>query len=184
MTVKTAVPKPKASTKTSEGKKKPATKANHPPTAEMVNAALAALKDKKGSSLQAIKKYIAGIYLIDAEKQAIYIRKYLKSAVEKKTIVQTKGVGAAGRFKLGGKSDGVQISAASKKSTAKTTADEKPVKEGASKKAAKKPVAKKTPTKQPSTSKVTKEAKSKKTAKTASKPVKKAAVSKGKSARK
>ncbi|XP_033226376.1 histone H1A, sperm-like [Belonocnema kinseyi] len=74
--------------------------AAHPPASEMVLAAVAALKEKKGSSLQAIKKYIVATYKIDAEKQAIFIRKYLKSAVASCSLVQTKGSGAAGSFKL------------------------------------------------------------------------------------
>ena len=39
--------------------KKPAKKAEHPPSAVMVLAAVKALKESKGSSLAAIKKYIA-----------------------------------------------------------------------------------------------------------------------------
>lgn len=72
----------------------------HPPTGEMVNAAIAALKECNGSSLQAIKKYIAGTYKLDANKSATYIKKYLKFAVEKGTLNQAKSSGAAGSFKL------------------------------------------------------------------------------------
>ncbi|GBP89451.1 Histone H1B [Eumeta japonica] len=46
---------------------------------------------RSGSSLQAIKKYIAAQYKVDAEKHAPFIRKYLKSAVESGTLIQTKG---------------------------------------------------------------------------------------------
>lgn len=88
--------------------KKPATKAKkaarskptHPRTADMVNAAIKSLKDRSGSSLQAIKKYINTTYKIDAEKQAPFIKKYIKAAVESGGLVQTKGKGAAGSFKL------------------------------------------------------------------------------------
>ncbi|CAI6364976.1 unnamed protein product [Macrosiphum euphorbiae] len=45
-----------------------------------------AIKEKKGSSLPAIKKYLAA-------KLASFIRKFLKAAV-------TNGTGASGRFKL------------------------------------------------------------------------------------
>ena len=44
--------------------KKPAKKAEHPPSGVMVLAAVKALKDKKGSSLPAIKKYIAANYKV------------------------------------------------------------------------------------------------------------------------
>ncbi|GBP94785.1 Histone H1B [Eumeta japonica] len=58
---------------------------------EMVNNAIRELKERSGSSLQAIKKYIAAQYKVDAEKHAPFIRKYLKSAVESGTLIQTKG---------------------------------------------------------------------------------------------
>ena len=95
-----------------------AAKPSHPPVAEMVNEALATLKDRKGSSLHAIKKYISATYILDAEKLAPYIRKYLKNAVTNETIVQTRGTGASGSFKLAGKPVGVK--------TAKHSAVEKP----------------------------------------------------------
>lgn len=72
----------------------------HPPASEMVVAAITALNERKGSSLQAIKKYIAGHYVCDVDRQATFIRKFIKSAVEKNTLVRTKGVGASGSFKL------------------------------------------------------------------------------------
>lgn len=75
-------------------------KSSHPPTSEMVNAAIKELKDRKGSSLQAIKKYIASTYKVDGEKLAPFIKRYLKSAVTSGAVVQTKGKGASGSFKL------------------------------------------------------------------------------------
>ncbi|XP_051168314.1 histone H1C-like [Leptopilina boulardi] len=91
-----ATPKKAAAAKA----KKPRAKASHPPASEMVNAAIASLKERGGSSLQAIKKYIAATYKVDVEKQAPFIRKYLKAAVANKALIQTKGKGAAGSFKL------------------------------------------------------------------------------------
>ncbi|KAG7201192.1 hypothetical protein KM043_003980 [Ampulex compressa] len=75
-------------------------KSAHPPTSEMVNAAIKELKERKGSSLQAIKKYMAATYKIDGEKFAPFIRRYLKAAVASGAVVQTKGKGASGSFKL------------------------------------------------------------------------------------
>ena len=72
----------------------------HPPVAEMVTAAIAALKDRKGSSLAAIKKYVAGNYKVDVDRIAPFIRRFLKAAVEKAALTQTKASGAAGSFKL------------------------------------------------------------------------------------
>ncbi|XP_057330128.1 histone H1-like [Microplitis mediator] len=80
--------------------KKIRSKPTHPRTADMVNAAIKSLKERSGSSLQAIKKYVTATYKIDAEKQAPFIKKYIKAAVESGGLVQTKGKGAAGSFKL------------------------------------------------------------------------------------
>lgn len=80
--------------------KKPRVKPTHPPTSDMVNNAIKSLKERGGSSLQAIKKYLSSNYKIDAEKLAPFIKKYLKSAVSAGTLIQTKGKGASGSFKL------------------------------------------------------------------------------------
>ena len=50
--------------------KKPKAKPSHPPTSEMVNTAIKTLKERGGSSLQAIKKYIAANYKVDVDKLA------------------------------------------------------------------------------------------------------------------
>lgn len=86
--------------KSAAGAKKPRTQPSHPPTADMVKAAIKNLKERGGSSLQAIKKYISATYKVDAEKMAPFIKKYLKSAVTAGALVQTKGKGASGSFKL------------------------------------------------------------------------------------
>ena len=80
--------------------KKPKAKPSHPPTSEMVNTAIKTLKERGGSSLQAIKKYIAANYKVDVDKLAPFIKKYLKSAVTAGALIQTKGKGASGSFKL------------------------------------------------------------------------------------
>ncbi|XP_063990084.1 histone H1A, sperm-like [Diachasmimorpha longicaudata] len=93
-----------ASKKTS---KEPAVK-THPTTAKMVNSAIKTLANRKGSSLVAIKKYIAENYDVDSEKLAPFIKKYLRAAVESETIIQTKGRGAVGSFKLSKNSNQVK----------------------------------------------------------------------------
>ncbi|CAK9799968.1 Histone H1.1 [Anthophora plagiata] len=93
----TTTPSKKAAKSKSKSQR---SKASHPPTSEMVNAAIKELKDRKGSSLQAIKKYIATTYKVDGEKFAPFIKRYLKTAVTSGTVVQTKGKGASGSFKL------------------------------------------------------------------------------------
>lgn len=80
--------------------KKPKSKATHPPTSEMVTNAIKALKERGGSSLPAIKKYLAGNYKVDVDRLAPFIKKYLRSAVTSGVLIQTKGKGAAGSFKM------------------------------------------------------------------------------------
>jgi histone H1/5 len=110
--------------------KKPRTAPNHPKTSDMVNAAITNLKERGGSSLQAIKKYVGATYKVDVEKLSPFIKKYLKSAVSNGKLVQTKGKGASGSFKL-------NAGKAEKKVAKKKVAAKKP-------KSATKPAAKKT----------------------------------------
>ena len=140
-----------ASPKKAVKAKKPAAKPTHPPVAAMVNAAIAALKDRKGSSLPAIKKYVAATYKVDVVKLAPFIRRYLKKAVEDGKLSQVKGSGASGSFKL-----------------AKAAKEEKKPK-----KVVKKPAAKKSPkkaAKKPAAKKAAKKAKTPKKEKKAKKP--------------
>ncbi|CAH2084220.1 unnamed protein product [Euphydryas editha] len=74
-------------------------------TKEMIHQALVDLKSRKGTSLQAIKKYIEDKYKVDVEKINYLIKKNIKQSVELGTIVQVKGVGASGSFKLGAGKD-------------------------------------------------------------------------------
>src|SRR5713101_3379159 len=82
--------------------KKPKTAPSHPKVSEMVTAAIKTLKERSGSSTQAIKKYIAANYKVDIDRLAPFIKKYLKSAVESGALTQTKGVGASGSFRIAG----------------------------------------------------------------------------------
>lgn len=143
--------------------KKPKAKPSHPPTSEMVTTAIKTLKERGGSSLQAIKKYIAANYKVDVEKLAPFIKKFLKSAVTSGALIQTKGKGANGSFKL---------------SAAKKAEKPKKVKKVV-KKAVKKPAAKKTPKKKAvKKPKVAKKEKKAKTPKKPKKPAPKKAVKK------
>merc|ERR1712062_955849 len=87
--------KPKKATKTT---KKADTASAHPPSSTMVVKAIEDLKEKKGSSLAAIKKYIGANYKVDLNQMNVFIRKALKSGIEKKTLVASSGM--SGRFKL------------------------------------------------------------------------------------
>ena len=120
-------------TKKEKKVKNPRSKPSHPPTSDMVNNAIKGLKERGGSSLQAIKKYVAANYKVGAERVAPFIKKYLKSAVASGVLVQTKGKGASGSFKLaaaaaaGGASGAgkTAVSAAEKKKKKTAAAAEK-----------------------------------------------------------
>ena len=114
-----------------ESKKKAAP--THPPCIEMIVAAISNMKDKKGSSVQSIKKYIAANYNVDIEKLAPHIKKAFVSGVASGKLVQTKGKGAAGSFKLNAAA--VDAKAKKAKEAAKKKAQKE--KEAAKKKAQK-----------------------------------------------
>uniref|UniRef100_A0A8C0TU60 H15 domain-containing protein n=1 Tax=Canis lupus familiaris TaxID=9615 RepID=A0A8C0TU60_CANLF len=82
--------------------KKPAgarRKASGPPVSELITKAVAASKERSGVSLAALKKALAAAGY-DVEKNNSRIKLGLKSLVSKGTLVQTKGTGASGSFKL------------------------------------------------------------------------------------
>ena len=74
--------------------------ASHPPTSVMVKEAIESLKEKKGSSLISIKKYLATNYKMDLAKHGHFIKKALAAGVRNNTIRKVKGKGASGSFKL------------------------------------------------------------------------------------
>ena len=120
-----ATPSKKAKAPKSAAPPKPRVKPNHPPTAEMVNSAIQSLKERNGSSLQAIKKYLSSNYKIDADKLGPFIKKYLKSSVTNGNLLQTKGKGASGSFKLAAVAK-PKKSAGDVKKSIKSAAVEKP----------------------------------------------------------
>jgi histone H1/5 len=138
----------KVAKKPATGKPRVKKVSTHPPVAEMVIAAITALKERGGSSLQAIKKYLAANYKVEPEKLAQFIKKFIKAAVINGTLVQVKGKGASGSFKL------AKAAGEKKKTTKKVTTAAKPkakkpaaakpkAKSAAPKAVAKKPAAKK-----------------------------------------
>merc|ERR1711931_236824 len=148
--------------------KKPAAKPTHPKYSEMIATAVAALKERTGSSRQAILKYIIAHNKVGDEKTAaVHLKLALKRGVASGALKQVKGVGASGSFKL----------VKAEKPAAK------PKKAAAKKTVAKKPAAKKTATKKPSPKKaakkvVKKAAKKPAAKKAAKKPVAKKAAKK------
>merc|ERR1712079_228572 len=100
--------------------------------------AVKAMKDRTGSSRQAIAKYICANYKVDAAKAGVPLRLALKKGVAAGTLKMGGAAGkkGAGCFKIGEKAK------VEKKKKAKKPA-KKAAKKPAAKKAAKKPAAKK-----------------------------------------
>ena len=144
--------------KTVSAAKKSKAPATHPPVSEMVLAAVKSLKERNGSSAQAIKKYIAVNYKVEVDRLQPFIKKYLKSAVTSGALTQTKGKGANGSFKL----------------TANQTKDKKTT----TTKVSPKPAPKKTPSKKTVVKKAAKPSVAPKVTKTTPKSEKKAIITK------
>ncbi|XP_030637807.1 histone H1-like [Chanos chanos] len=105
-----------------------------PSVGELIVKAVSASKERSGVSLAALKKTLAaGGY--DVEKNNSRVKLAVKSLVTKGTLVQTKGTGVSGSFKLNKKAE------ATKKKPTKKAAPK------AKKPAAKKPAAAKKPKK-------------------------------------
>merc|ERR1712147_164670 len=122
--------------------KKPRAKAEHPTFAVMIAAAITSMKERKGSSRQAIEKYICANYKV-GPKFAGPLKQALRKGVENNTFVQTKGVGASGSFKVA-KPEPVKKAAPVKKPAAKKTTTKKPAAKKSTGKVTKKAPAKKT----------------------------------------
>merc|ERR1712012_947564 len=121
---------------------KPKKPAEHPTYAVMIAAAIAGLKDRTGSSRQAILKYICANYKVDAAKAAVHLRLALKSGVAKGSLKMAKESGkGAGCYKLAEKPKKERSQPAAKKPAAKKPAAKKPkaAKKPAGEKKAKKP---------------------------------------------
>merc|ERR1711936_1123629 len=136
-------------TMTAAAAPKPKAPAAHPPYAAMIKAAIKALGDKKGSSRQAILKYICANYKVDAAKAAGRVRLALKKLVTSKAIVAAAaGKKGAGSFKLAEKPKAAKPKKAAAKPK-KAAAKPKKAAKKAPAKPAKKPAAKKPAAKKP-----------------------------------
>merc|ERR1711990_1244940 len=90
-----------AAAKTKKAPAKPKAPAAHPKYSVMIAAAITALKDRTGSSRQAILKYICANYKVDAAKAGQHLRMALKAGIKKGTLKMAKESGkGAGCFKL------------------------------------------------------------------------------------
>jgi histone H1/5 len=175
-------------TKKTAAPKKPA---EHPKYIDMIIAAIGALKERNGSSRQAITKYIKANYKV-GDSCETHLKMALKRGVVAGALLQPKGTGASGSFKLpkpvpkAKKPAADKKPAAAKKPAAKksTPAKKKPAaKKTAAKKstpAKKKPAKKVTSAKKPAAKKAKKPVAKKPAAKKAAKktPTKKKAAKK------
>ena len=147
--------------------KKPA---DHPKYIDMIKTAITALKERNGSSRQAIVKYIKANYKV-GDNSDVHVKLALKRGVTSGDLAQPKGTGASGSFKT------VKKPEPKKKPAAKKPAAKKPA---AKKPAAKKPASKKTKTSAPQKKKSSPKKKPKTTPakKTSKKPASKKPASK------
>ncbi|KAK7091923.1 histone H1-delta-like [Littorina saxatilis] len=124
--------------------------ADHPKYIAMVAAAVGSLKERGGSSRQAILKYIMANYNVGDEVTKINarIKTALKSGVTDGTLKQAKGTGATGSFRLGDKKVAADKPKPKKVMKPKTVVTKKP--KSPKKVAVKKP---ETPTKKAAASK-------------------------------
>ncbi|XP_052102388.1 histone H1-delta-like [Mytilus californianus] len=159
-----AKPEKKASNKSFKKKSTPASKkkkskqapSDHPHYRDMIRDALTSLKERGGSSRQAILKYIIGNYKISVEEKTAnnHLKMALRAGVKNGTLTQSKGQGASGSFRLGEVKTKKSKTSSKKKET--VSSPKKKVKKPASPKKAKKPA----PAKKTKKSKPAKKAKS------------------------
>ncbi|XP_033730257.1 histone H1-delta-like [Pecten maximus] len=124
---------------------KPKTPPAHPKYSDMVASAVGSLKERGGSSRQAILKYIMANFKVGTDAKAInaHLKIALRNGVKKGALKQSKGTGAAGSFKLGEKPKPAKKPAAKKVTKPKAAKPKKPVAKKATTSAtAKKPKAK------------------------------------------
>ncbi|WAQ98174.1 H1D-like protein [Mya arenaria] len=74
----------------------------HPKYNEMIAAAIVALKERHGSSRQAILKYILANYTVQIDERKVnnHLKMSLRAGVKNGKLQQSKGSGACGSYKL------------------------------------------------------------------------------------
>merc|ERR1712080_571478 len=118
---------------------KPKAAPAHPPYASMITAAIKKLGDKKGSSRQAILKFVIANNKVDAAKAGVRVKLALRKMIAGKKVVAAAAAGkkGAGCYKLPAKEPKAAAKPAAKKpKAAKKPAAKKAAKPKAAKKAA------------------------------------------------
>lgn len=82
---------------------KPKKPADHPKYSEMIASAVSSLKERGGSSRQAILKYILKNFNVgkDEKKVNARLKLALRAGVKSGALKQSKGKGASGSFRIG-----------------------------------------------------------------------------------
>merc|ERR1712226_1349161 len=167
---------------------KPKVPPAHPKYSEMIKQAVSALKERGGSSRQAIQKYICKNFKVGSDESKVntHLKLALRAGVKNNSLKHAKGSGASGSFKLGEAAKKVaKPKKAKKPKAAKPKKAKTPKKKAAKPKKAKshkkaKSPAKKAKAAKPKKAKTPKKAAAKPKAKkpAAKKPAKKAAAKK------
>jgi len=92
----------KKKTTKGSGAKKAKSPANHPKYVDMAVSAIKALKERNGSSRQAVHKYILAHFNVGHDAKAVnsHLKMALKRGVASGHLKHVKGQGASGSFKL------------------------------------------------------------------------------------
>merc|ERR1712204_88057 len=155
--------------------KAPKAPAAHPKYSVMIATAITTLKDRTGSSRQAILKSIVANNKVDAAKAAVQVRLALKRGVAKGALKMARASGkGAGSYNVVKVEKPKKVKKAKKPKAKKVKRAKKPAakkakkpKKAAKKPAAKKPAAKKPAAKKPAAKKAAKKPAAKKAAKKA-----------------
>ena len=125
-------PKKKATSGAAKNKKP----ADHPKYSEMIQKALTSLKERGGSSRQAVLKYIVKNFNVGNDEHVVnqHLKMALRAGIKNESLKQSKGSGASGSFRLGAEAK------KEKKPKAATAKKPKAAKMPAGAKAAKSPV--------------------------------------------
>lgn len=98
-------PKTKATAKAKTGTSNKAQKKTvsdlHPKYSQMINESIAALKERNGSSRQAILKYIMANYNVLPDERIVnnHIKMSIRAGIKSGKLKQIKGSGACGKLK-------------------------------------------------------------------------------------
>ena len=105
---------------------KPKKSSAHPKYSEMETQAINILKERRGSSRQAILKYVMANFNVGKDAKLVndHLDLALGAGVKNKSLRQSKGTGASGSFNIGDR----EVKAAKKPAKAKKAAKPKAVK--------------------------------------------------------